>query len=239
MKVRLPLVRECWAGLGLLAGSVLHAQAPLPTGEAVLVASHPIRSSDFASLLTKTIAPGVVTLADAGSAAPLLVAESDWPGVLRASHDLQSDIERVTGLKPAYRTDPSSGSATAVFIGTIGKSTLIDRLITSGKLNVDPIRGKWEAFIVTTVEHPLPGIDRAVVIAGSDKRGTIYGIYELSQQIGVSPWYWWADVPAAHHDTLYIRPGTVIEPGPAVKYRGIFLNDEAPDLTNWVRAKFG
>ena len=239
MKVRLPFVREWWAGLGLLAGSVLHAQAPIPTGDAALIASHPIRSFGLASLLTETIGPGVVTLADAGSAAPLLFAESDWPGVLRASHDLQSDIERVTGLKPACRTDPSSGSATAVLIGTIGKSTLIDRLITSGKLNADPIRGKWEAFIVTTVEHPLPGIDRAVVIAGSDKRGTIYGIYELSQQIGVSPWYWWADVPATHHDTLYVRAGTVIEPGPAVKYRGIFLNDEAPDLTNWVRAKFG
>jgi hypothetical protein len=89
------------------------------------------------------------------------------------------------------------------------------------------------------VEQPLPGVARALVIAGSDKRGTIYGIYEVSQQIGVSPWYWWADVAPRHRDTLAFKPGRTVVGPPSVKYRGIFLNDEAPDLTNWVRAKFG
>ena len=85
----------------------------------------------------------------------------------------------------------------------------------------------------------MPGVAQALVIAGSDKRGTIYGIYEISQQIGVSPWYWWADVTPDHHDALFVKPGVFVQGPPAVKYRGIFLNDEAPDLTNWVRAKFG
>jgi lysophospholipase L1-like esterase len=192
-----------------------------------------------AAFVSETNSSGAVALVAAGSAAPLYVADNDWPGVLRASLDLQADIERVTGLKPAHSTHAPDLTATAVFIGTIGRSTLIDALVASGKLKVDAISGKWEGFVIETVESPLPGIARAVVIAGSDKRGTIYGIYELSQQIGVSPWYWWADVPATHHDSLYVRPGRVVENGPAVKYRGIFLNDEAPDLTNWVRAKFG
>jgi len=184
-------------------------------------------------------APGDVALARAGATAPLYVAADDWPGVRRAAGDLAADFERVTGMKPELSTAQPAPARTAVLIGTIGRSTLIDALVKAGKLNVDAIRGKWEAFLIETVEHPLPGVDRALVIAGSDKRGAIYGIYELSEQIGVSPWYWWSDVPTPHRDELYLKPGRLVEGGPAVKYRGIFLNDEAPDLTNWVRAKFG
>jgi hypothetical protein len=176
---------------------------------------------------------------DRSFAAPLFTDAADWPGVLRAAGDLQADVERVTAIKPELSTGQPASANRAVLIGTLGKSALIDRLVASGKLDVGAVRGKWEAFVIETVEHPLPGVDRALVIAGSDKRGTIYGIYEISQQIGVSPWYWWADVPVRHRDTLSILAGRLVETGPTVKYRGIFLNDEAPDLTNWVRAKFG
>ena len=89
------------------------------------------------------------------------------------------------------------------------------------------------------VSHPLPGVARGLVIAGSDKRGTIYGIYDLSEQIGVSPWYWWADVPVEHKDALYVKAGRWVQGEPAVKYRGIFLNDEAPSLSGWAKEKFG
>ena len=85
--------------------------------------------------------------------------------------------------------------------------------------------------MIQVVPNPLPGVDSALVIGGSDKRGTIYGIYDLSEQIGVSPWYWWADVPAQHQDQLFVKAGRFVQGPPAVKYRGIFLNDEAPDLT--------
>jgi hypothetical protein len=111
--------------------------------------------------------------------------------------------------------------------------------VAAGKLDVAAIRGQWEAFLVEVIEQPLPGVDRALVIAGSDKRGTIYGIYEISQQIGVSPWYWWADVPPVHRESLALASGRTVQASPSVRYRGIFLNDEYPNLTNWVRAKFG
>ena len=101
-------------------------------------------------------------------------------------------------------------------------------MVKSGKLNADAISGKWESFIITTIANPLPGVDQALVIAGSDKRGTIYGIYEISEQIGVSPWYWWADVPPQHHENLFIKAGTYVQGPPVVKYRGIFINDEEP-----------
>jgi hypothetical protein len=126
-----------------------------------------------------------------------------------------------------------------VLIGTIGKSPLIDSLIKRHKLDVSGIAGQWESAVTTVVEHPMPGVRRALVIAGADKRGTIYGIYDLSEQIGVSPWYWWADVRVPHADALYVQPGRYVQPVPAVKYRGIFFNDEAPALSGWTKEKFG
>jgi hypothetical protein len=126
-----------------------------------------------------------------------------------------------------------------VLIGTIGKSRIIDRLIRERKIDVSEIDGKWESTLIQVVAHPLPGVERGLVIAGSDKRGTIYGIYDLSEQIGVSPWYWWADVPVGHKDALYVKAGRWVQGEPAVKYRGIFLNDEAPSLSGWAKEKFG
>ncbi len=89
----------------------------------------------------------------------------------------------------------NSGAKTVIIAGTIGKSDVINALIAKGKLNVSPIQGKWESFISQVVTAPLSGVDQALVIAGSDLRGTIYGLYDVSEQIGVSPWWWWSDVP--------------------------------------------
>jgi len=191
------------------------------------------------SLLADAAVPGAMTLVGGKGAAPIFVSAEDWPGVRRAAGDLQADVERVTGQKPVLSTERPTAGAAAILVGTIGKSPLIDGLVASGKLDVAAVRGEWESFVIQVVDAPVAGIDRALVIAGSDKRGTIYGIYELSQQIGVSPWYWWADVAPVRRDELRLKPGRFVTPAPAVKYRGIFLNDEAPDLTNWMRAKFG
>ena len=212
-----------WAALAL-AGALALATVP---GRAMLGSE---------SLLAEPGAPGSFPLVQYGAPAAIACSANDWPGVRRAAGDLQADIERVTGQKPALVAVPHG---LTVIVGTVGRSDLIDGLIARGKLNVDAIRGKWETFIIETVDQPLPGVERALVIAGSDKRGTIYGIYEISQQIGVSPWYWWADVPPEHRDSLALKPGRTVQASPSVRYRGIFLNDEAPDLTNWVRAKFG
>jgi hypothetical protein len=173
-----------------------------------------------------------------GKSAPLWVSNSDYPGVIRAAKDLQNDIDAVTHFKPLLLNGKASGK-TLVIIGTIGKSPVIDALIKSNKLNVTGIAGQWETFILQTVNKPMPGVDQALVIAGSDKRGTIYGIYDLSAQIGVSPWYWWADVPAKQQASLYVQPGRHTQGTPAVKYRGIFINDEAPAMSGWTKEKFG
>ncbi len=190
-------------------------------------------------LVSDQAVSGSFPLLAAKRPAPIYLDAADWPGVLRAGADLQADVERVTGIKPALVTNGAPAGKPAVIIGTLGKSPLIDGLVKSGKLNADAISGKWESFIITTVANPLPGVDQALVIAGSDKRGTIYGIYEISEQIGVSPWYWWADVPSKHHENLFIKAGTYIQGPPVVKYRGIFINDEAPDFSGWTTAKFG
>jgi len=183
--------------------------------------------------------PGNFTVARSGIAASIYVDASDYAGVVRAAKDLDSDIARVTGITPTLAHDTGTLGSDAILIGTIGKSPLIDRLIRNRKINVQSIAGKWESFLIQVVSKPLPGVPSALVIAGSDKRGTIYGIYDVSEQIGVSPWYWWADVPVQHKDALFVKPGAYVQGPPAVKYRGIFLNDEAPSLTGWVNEKFG
>lgn len=169
-----------------------------------------------------------------GIPVPVLVDETDDKGVIRAVNNLKADFARVTGNLPS-----TEGSNSAVIIGTIGKSALIDRIVQNKKLNVDELNGAWEKYSIQTVKNPLPGVTEALVIVGSDKRGTIYGIYELSRQIGVSPWYYWADVPVVKQTNLFVKPGIYTDGEPAVRYRGIFLNDEAPALSGWSKATFG
>ena len=145
--------------------------------------------------------------------------------VQRAAASLLSDFEKVTGQRPVRITGDAG-----IIIGTIGTNPQIDQWAKQGVLH--DLKGKTEKYIIKT-------IGRQLVIAGSDKRGTVYGIYELSRQIGVSPWYFWADVPVAKHESLYVKSGEYTDGEPAVRYRGLFLNDEAPCLTSWVKNTFG
>ncbi|MGO9009912.1 MAG: glycosyl hydrolase 115 family protein [Bryobacteraceae bacterium] len=188
-----------------------------------------------ARYISMTAGPGSFAIAHDKSVAAVYVDPSDFPGVARAADDLRSDIARVTGMTPLR----ALGAQGTIIAGTIGKNAIIDRLIRERRIDVSEVAGKWESFLIQVVPHPQPGIGSALVIAGSDKRGTIYGIYDVSEQIGVSPWYFWADVPAVHRDALFVRPGRYVEGEPAVRYRGIFLNDEAPALTGWVKATYG
>ncbi|MBN2443985.1 MAG: glycosyl hydrolase 115 family protein [Spirochaetales bacterium] len=183
--------------------------------------------------------PGGFCLVANEKAAPLVVSDLDYPGVIRAVGDLQMDIDRITHVMPLVSGGTVPGEKHLVLIGTIGKSPVIDSLITSNKLNVDNIVGKWETFLLQVVESPLPGVQQALVIAGSDQRGTIFGIYDLSAHIGVSPWYFWADVPPQEKKAIYILPGCHTQGEPAVKYRGFFINDEEPALGSWAYQFFG
>lgn len=160
-------------------------------------------------------------------------------GVLRAVNNLQSDFEKVTGQRPIVFNQSPTSSAPLIIIGMIGSNSVIDDLIKQKKIDGKELKGKNEKFIIQHTKNPFKGVDEALVIAGSDKRGTIYGIYELSKQIGISPWYYWADVPVKQKENLYFIKGIYTDGEPAVKYRGIFLNDEAPALSGWAKATFG
>ena len=153
---------------------------------------------------------------------------NDCRGVSYAANALIRDISKVSGSQATI----TSNQKATILVGTIGHSAAIDQLIKQKRINGNLLKGKREKFIITLVDQQL-------VIAGSDRRGTIYGIYELSQQMGVSPWYDWADVPVEHHDSIFVNRGIYTDGEPAVRYRGIFLNDEAPCLTSWVKNTYG
>ena len=154
-------------------------------------------------------------------------AEGEHSCVKIAAANLAADFEKVTGTAPSLNSQQNSPS---LLIGTVGVNKQIDQWVKQGVLS--NLKGKTEKYIIKTIDGQL-------VIAGSDKRGTVYGIYELSRQIGVSPWYYWADVPVERHTLLYIKEGEYTDGEPAVRYRGLFLNDEAPCLTTWVKNTFG
>ena len=172
-----------------------------------------------------TSQPGAVSLANA----TIGYSDNDFEGVRIAIRNLQADMEQVMGTAPlasAIGTKSVAQGQWSLVIGTVGQCPAIDAL------QLPDLKGKREKYIITDV-------DGKIVIAGSDRRGTIYGIYELSRQLGVSPWYWWADVPVQRHEQAFFLPGTYTDGEPAVEFRGIFLNDEAPCLTSWVKNTFG
>ena len=174
---------------------------------------------------------GAFTLSASGRSAALHVDGHDYKGVVLAARNLAQDIGRVTGT--AARVDMARPAGRgAVVAGTVGKSRWIDSLAAAGRIDVSPIEGKWESYLIETVDGNL-------VVAGSDKRGTIFGLYDLAEKIGVSPWYDMADVPVRRHEALYVKPGRYVQEPPKVKYRGIFLNDEWPSLGGWASARFG
>lgn len=186
-------------------------------------------------------------LVSQGKASGIYVAENADEGIKLAAKNLQQDIFSVTGVKPQLTHNVSQLGRAGVIVGEIGKDTLVDQLIEHGALSLGASASRWDGFQLSHIRldkeaknlPKLAELEQVWVIAGNDKRGTIYGIYDLSEKIGVSPWYWWADVPIAQHEALYIKRGTQVDDAPKVKYRGIFLNDEAPALSNWTSEKFG
>ena len=176
-------------------------------------------------------------LLNANNRVEIYMDANDCKGVSYAAHALLKDIKTVSGTTATLTSDAgfqkkADTARPTILVGTIGHSTAIDQLVKQKRINGNLLKGKREKFIITLIDGQL-------VIAGSDRRGTIYGIYELSQQMGVSPWYDWADVPVEHHDSIFVNKGIYTDGEPAVRYRGIFLNDEAPCLTSWVNNTYG
>jgi len=157
-------------------------------------------------------------------------ADDEWDGVKLAAQNLQEDIFKVTGKRPAINNQNADYK---LIVGTIGKSKSTDALIKQHKIDVAKVSGVWEVGMIAKID------DKTVAILGADKRGTIFAIYDISRNIGVSPWYFWADVPVEKHDYAALNVSSpVVFPSPKVKYRGIFLNDEAPCLSTWVKNTF-
>ncbi|MBR0036160.1 MAG: glycosyl hydrolase 115 family protein [Bacteroidales bacterium] len=154
----------------------------------------------------------------------IIADESEYPGVKRAIGNLRKDMQSVCGKE------------FAVTVGSIQQSQTIRQLIKDKKLDGKSLKGKTEKYLIVVGEDN--DHNASIIIAGSDKRGTIYGIYELSRQLGVSPWSWWADMPVLKHENIFVKPGIYTDGEPVVRYRGIFLNDEAPCLSGWVNEKF-
>lgn len=224
----------------------------------VLAAASIIPESDLFSFTTSS-SDDFYQLADvAGGITPQIYVDSnDLPGVIRVAGDLAADFGRVLGgslngivVKTDWTTlngkaSGSAASSPAIVLGSIGASKLLDGLAKSGPLStsLSTIRGKWETYVYQVVDNPWPGQEKALVIAGSDLRGAVFGAYGISEQIGVSPWYWWADAPPTQRAHIAVRQSsgssnaTVFGP-PSVKFRGIFFNDEAPALTGWGAANF-
>lgn len=177
-------------------------------------------------------------LISATNATSIYVDINDAALVLKAAELFSSDIEKVSGKKPAIIHQLSS-QKNIIIIGSLNNSSLIKKLVASKKINPTAINGKWEAYHIQVISKPFPGIDNALVITGNDRRGVAFGVFDLSQQMGVSPWNWWADVPVKKQDAIYFKKNATKTDAPLVKYRGIFINDEAPALSNWSRATFG
>ncbi len=182
---------------------------------------------------------GSFAISKVGYTAPVLVSSDEFSGVFVVLDWFCKDITQVSGKGPKIYKSVLPKEKQIILVGTIGKNQWIDQLIKDGKLDVSDIKERWECNLTQVVENPFPGVEKALVLAGSDKRGTIYAMLNLSREMGVSPWYWWADVPVKKHETIYIKDGRFVTNSPKVKYRGIFLNDEEPALGGWVREKFG
>ncbi len=200
--------------------------------------------------------PGVVSIAGSADAAPVdprtafpLIAGGRPATVVidagadsaigHVARNFAADLERVSGTNATMLVAPGqSPRGPVVLIGVLGQSAMLDALIAAGKVDVAGLRGQWEAFRQLVVDNPMPGVPRALVIVGSDRRGAVFGTYDVSERIGVSPWHWFADVAVARRRDVSI-PAASRSDQPKVRYRGFFINDEDPCLSGWARKKFG
>ncbi len=189
--------------------------------------------------LTSEKGKGNFAVIEKGKPTQILVSESDHPGVLKIAQYFRRDLSHVSGQEAELLNASPQKTQNLIIVGTAGKSEVIDQLVKNGKIDVSQLENKWEQFLITSVKDPMQGVRNALVIVGSDKRGTIYGMFDLSEKLGVSPWYWWADVPIKVRNNAYVKPGIHTLGEPKVKYRGIFINDEAPALTGWVGENYG
>lgn len=207
-------------------------------GSAALAPETPIKPAGAPAVSGTAGSERDFALVEAGKAATIVYSGEDAKVVEIASELFAEDVERVSGVRPEVTTTAAGQSGPLVVIGTLGESPVIDALAAGRKIDVSGIKGGWERYRIEVVENPSPDVPQALVIAGSDRRGTAFGVFSLSEAIGVSPWYWWADVPAKRTDEIHISPEPFTSKEPSIRYRGIFINDEDWGLQEWAEKNF-
>ena len=193
------------------------------------LAAFPVKAQIFTPEKTGFPMKGVVILTDL----------ADNTLIQHSAALLQQDIKRATGYKPTIIHQLDKSYKNLIVIGTLAHSAILKELAAKKKISFTTIQDKWEGYQISTIQDPLPQTDNLLLIAGNDRRGAAYGVFECSKQLGISPWYWWADVPVVQQKEIYINIKINITDAPKVKYRGIFINDEAPCLSHWSKEKFG
>lgn len=176
-------------------------------------------------------------IATGGVAAQVYVSPQDGRTVKKAADLFADDVERVTCLKPGKTVAEKPIGRYVIVVATLGNNKWVDRLVSKRIIDVSKIRNGWEQYVITTVDRPQKGTDKALVIVGSDKRGAAYGLLSISEAMGVSPFYWWADVPVRHSGEVWLT-GNEVSKRPSVKYRGLFINDEDWGLKPWAAKNF-
>ncbi len=184
-------------------------------------------------------APGFFPVISSRGATAIYVDSNDHWLMHRSAELLQQDLQMVTGQKPEIVSSLPLSAEYLIILGSADSSRLIQRLAAEKKIDLSSVKGKWENGLIQTLTAPVKGIQNALIITGSDRRGTAYGVFELSRRMGVSPWYWWADVPVKKKNEVFLKNGIYYTETPSVKYRGIFINDEAPAFSGWTKEKFG
>lgn len=201
-------------------------------------------------LLSSSVALAQVSLSQnsSGSNVFSLVGKKDKACVYYDAQDFEvvkttaglfaNDVKEVSGQILGVATTKEAPQKNCIIVGTLGHNEWIDQMIAKKKLDVETLKNRWESYLVQLVRNPLPGVDKALVIVGSDRRGAAYGLLSVSRTIGVSPWYWWADAPIVKKDQLHLKVDKYISKEPTVKYRGIFINDEDWGLYRWSKRNF-
>ena len=150
------------------------------------------------------------------------------------------DLERVTGVCPQIQETIEGAKQEVVLIATCGYSAYLEQMEQCGEIDLSRIRKKREVYGIFNIKSEYLQGRSVLVIAGSDKRGTIYGMFHISESIGVSPWVFWADAcPAKKEEIIFGDEIAAVSKEPSVKYRGFFINDEQPCLGNWAKEKYG
>jgi hypothetical protein len=224
--------------MSLAASRTLHALAAFGFALSLLCLPRAALACEGGVAACGDAADSSLGLIVGGRALPIVLAPDADPAVRDAAGHFAEDLGRVGGAAPPVLDSLPGDAREVIVVGVAGQGGLIDQLAAAGKIDLSQVAGRWEAFGQFVVDAPLPGVDRALVIVGSDRRGAVFGLYDLSEKIGVSPWYWWADVPVEHRDALYLTAGARTD-APAVRYRGFFINDEDPGFGGWAKAKFG